>query len=155
MCRIDLNDPTLGGAWLLSDGTLPLYTNWNIQYKQPNNEYGGEYYVILNAGGAGPYDGSWFDAPDGSFAHALCNLPQPPPPPPPLLPLSSEALSIGGVVGGCIGGVVVVGGSIVLFLWLCGAFGSKCPSPLKRPPLKRQAGAQTKTPDKEVEVQAA
>jgi len=70
-------------------------------------------------------------------------------------PPSSEALSIGGVVGGCIGGVVVVGGYIVLFLWLCGAFGSKCPSPLKRPPLKRQAGAPTKTPDKEVEVQAA
>jgi len=88
MCRIDLNDPTLRGTWRLSDGTLPLYTNWNIQYKQPNNGYGGEYYVIMNAGDVGVYNGSWFDAPDGSFAHALCNLPPPPSPPPPSPPPS-------------------------------------------------------------------
>jgi hypothetical protein len=85
MCRIDLRDMALSGRWTQSDGSYPLFTNWNVQYRQPYNAYGNEPYVILNAGkgtwfdGTSVYDGTWFDAPDGDFAHALCMDFDPPP----------------------------------------------------------------------------
>lgn len=43
MCWIDLKEVGNSGSWKLADGSLPLYTNWNIQYKQPNDGYGDEH----------------------------------------------------------------------------------------------------------------
>jgi len=57
--------------------------------------------------------------------------------PPPSPPPGTASSGGSGCGGGCIGGIV--GGSfvplLVLVLWLGGAFGAKCPSPL-RPPAK-------------------
>ena len=63
----------------------------------------------------------------------------PPPPAPPTQPTPPSSCG-----GGCIGGIV--GGSFVpmlmLLLWLGGAFGGRCPSPLRRPPPATPKGAQ-------------
>ena len=57
-----------------------------------------------------------------------------PPPPPPKAPYAPPGAPAGGCGGGCIGGIV--GGGFVqvllLILWLSGAFGDKCPSPLNK-----------------------
>ena len=83
----------------------PLYTNWNEQYRQPNN-YHNQDLAIINAGDVSVYDGSWFDAPDGSYAYALCNVYPPPPSPPSPPPPSGSTVII--AVGAGAGGVVVL-----------------------------------------------
>ena len=106
MCWIGITDNAISGRWINSDGSLPLYTNWNEQYRQPGNNQGHEPYAIINAGDVSVYDGSWFDAPDGSFAYALCNVYPPPPSPPSPPPPSGSTVII--AVGAGAGGVVVL-----------------------------------------------
>ena len=64
---------THDGAWVWSDGSAPGYPNWNSQYDQPGDDYGPEADAIMNAGDVFVYDGTWFDASNGDYAHALCN----------------------------------------------------------------------------------
>ena len=81
--------------WEGGFGPLPLYTNWNQQYEQPGNDYGLERLSVMNAAGiVRVFDGSWFDAPNGPFAYALCNAPAGPPesPPSPPSPVSPSPL---------------------------------------------------------------
>ena len=106
MCWIGITDTAISGRWINSDGSLPLYTNWNEQYRQPNNYHNPEIYAIINAGDVSVYDGSWFDAPDGSYAYALCNVYPPPPSPPSPPPPSGSTVII--AVGAGAGGVVVL-----------------------------------------------
>ena len=62
----------------------------------------------------------------------------PSPPPPPLSPppATPPGGSIGGTIGAIVGGCFVP--VLVCILWLSGAFGSKCPSPLKKKPTEKQ-----------------
>ena len=108
MCWIGITDNAIRGRWINADGSLPLYTNWNEQYRQPNRVRHSrrEPYAIINAGDVSVYDGSWFDAPDGSFAYALCNVYPPPPSPPSPPPPSGSTVII--AVGAGAGGVVVL-----------------------------------------------
>ena len=96
---------------------LPLYTNWNEDYQQPGNDYEVERGTILNAGDVNVYDGTWFDAPDGDYAYALCNT-DPDPAPAPKKKSSASGASLGLIIGGVIGGfavlaLVVVGGVFI------------------------------------------
>ena len=101
-----ITDNAISGRWINSDGSLPLYTNWNEQYRQPNNYHNPEIYAIINAGDVSVYDGSWFDAPDGSYAYALCNVYPPPPSPPSPPPPSGSTVIIAVGAGG--GGVALL-----------------------------------------------
>merc|ERR1719421_1439103 len=74
MCWLDLQEVTHDdGAWVWSDGSAPSYENWNSQYDQPGDDYGPEADAVMNAGDVAAYDGTWFDATNGDYAHALCN----------------------------------------------------------------------------------
>ena len=71
MCWIGLEEaPRNAWTW---GGEAPGYLNWNDEWDQPGDNYGEEVDAVMNAGDVGIFDGSWFDAPDGCFAYALCN----------------------------------------------------------------------------------
>ena len=54
VCWLSFRDPSLGGHWRWPGDELPLYTNWNGEYKQPGlDDNGGERepYSTLNTRG--------------------------------------------------------------------------------------------------------
>ena len=71
VCWIGLEEaPRNAWTW---GGEAPGYLNWNDEWDQPDDGYGEEVDAVMNAGDVRIFDGSWFDAPDGCFAYALCN----------------------------------------------------------------------------------